>query len=106
MASGIKRITALTGARVNEKVESLTAILDQLNGELQVKAASQLPEKAKKLVKELTEAQSKVESLETQVITTLLKSGEKKSNADFGVIMLLPSTPNFKMLAGIVKNEL
>ena len=106
VASGIKRITALTGARVNEKAESLTAILDQLNGELQVKAASQLPEKAKKLVKELTEAQSKVESLETQVITTLLKSGEKKSNADFGVIMLLPSTTNFKMLAGIVKSEI
>jgi len=52
----------------------LGAILDQLNAELQVKAAAQLPEKAKKLVKELADAQSRVESLETQVITALLKS--------------------------------
>lgn len=106
MASGIKRITALTGPRVNEKSQTLGGILEQLNGELQVKAATQLPEKAKKLVKELADAQSKVESLETQVITTLLKSGEKRSNADFGVVMQLPSTTNFKMLAGLARNEL
>ena len=72
--------------------------MDQLNAELQVKAAAQLPEKAKKLVKELVDAQSKVESLETQVITAFLKSGEKKSSADFDVVMCLPSTTNFKSL--------
>lgn len=106
VASGIKRITALTGPRVNEKSQTLGGILEQLNGELQVKAATQLPEKAKKLVKELSDAQSKVESLETQVITTLLRSGEKRLNADFGVVMQLPSTTNFKMLAGLARNEL
>ena len=43
-----------------------------------LKQRLKLPEKAKKLVKELADAQSKVESLETQVITALLKVwGEK-----------------------------
>ena len=105
VASGIKRITALTGPRVNERVWALGAILDQLNAELQVKAAAQLPEKAKKLVKELADAQSKVESLETQVITALLKSGEKKSNADFDVVMCLPSTTNFKSLPWLARAQ-
>lgn len=74
VASGIKRITALTGPRVLERVESLTGILDVASQELQVKSFAQIGEKVKKLTKDLAEAQSKVEALEAQVVSTLLKS--------------------------------
>lgn len=105
VASGIKRITALTGPRVLERVESLTGILDVASQELQVKSFAQIGEKVKKLTKDLAEAQSKVEALEAQVVSALLKSWERRSSEDFDVIMKLPAESNFKLVASFARNE-
>lgn len=95
----------MTGPRVLERVESLTGILDVASQELQVKSFAQIGEKVKKLTKDLAEAQSKVEALEAQVVSALLKSGERRASEDFDVIMKLPAESNFKLVASFARNE-
>lgn len=98
VASGIKRITALTGPRVIEKLGQQNALLFSLTQTLDVVSAAQLPEKATKLMKELTDAKSQLTSFESQLIRSFLISGDKASNADFDVIMKAPIDMNFKVL--------
>lgn len=98
-------MTALTGPRVIEKIDALSGVLDEVSAVLEVKSHVQVLEKVKKLTKELDEAQSKVESLETQVIISLLKSENKRSNQDFDVIMELPASVNFKALSSLARQE-
>ena len=103
VASGIKRITALTWPRVLEKIENLTSLLSNLTQLLEVKSFAQLPEKVNKLLKDFSEAKSQLEAMETKVIHSLLISGEKKSNADFDIIMKVPTDINFKTLGSEAK---
>ncbi len=70
---------------------------------MEVKSFAQLPEKVNKLLKDFSEAKSQLEAMETKVIHSLLISGEKKSNADFDIIMKVPTDINFKTLGSEAK---
>ena len=103
VASGIKRITAYTGSKVIEKLHHYEEILDESVKSLDVKSYSQITEKLNKFMKENTELQQRIESLEASSLRASLQSAPNKSNSDFSKIIELPSWTNFKPLPGILK---
>ena len=103
VASGIKRITAYTWPKVIEKLHSYEEILDWATSVLDVKSYAQINEKLQKYVKENSDLQQRVESLETSSLRWLLQSSPSKSNDDFSKIIELPSDVNFKALGGIIR---
>jgi alanyl-tRNA synthetase len=103
VASGIKRLTAITGPKVIEKVHQLEMILDQQVVSFAVKSYAQIAEKTTKFLKEYEEMRAKLESLEYQLLSQLLQTVPKKANADFQLILELPGTTNFKLLPALVK---
>lgn len=103
VASWIKRITAYTWPKVIEKLHSYEEILDWATSVLDVKSYAQINEKLQKYVKENTDLQQRVESLETSSLRWLLQSSHSTSNEDFWKIIELPSDVNFKALQWIVK---
>ena len=103
VASGIKRITAYTWPKVIEKLHSYEEILDWATSVLDVKSYAQINEKLQKYVKENSDLQQRVESLETSSLRWLLQSSLSKSNDDFSKIIELPSDVNFKALGGIIR---
>ena len=98
VASGIKRLTAITGPKVIEKLHDLEGILDQQVSAFDIKSYTQITEKTTKFLKEYDEMKSKLESLEIQMIQDMLKSTERKSNIDFEVIIPIPQNVNFKVI--------
>lgn len=68
VASGIKRITAITWPKVSEKVQEVQSILDITVNKLWIKTATQLQDKLDKTLREYEDMQSKIESLETKMI--------------------------------------
>ncbi|MDR2541278.1 MAG: hypothetical protein LBD11_05990 [Candidatus Peribacteria bacterium] len=104
VASGIKRLTAITGPKVLEKIHSLEAILDQQVSAFEIKSYAQIGEKTSKFLKEYDDMKSKLESMESQILIQLLQTAEKRENADFQMILTLPTTTNFKTLPGIAKS--
>ena len=104
VASWIKRITAYTWPKVIEKLHNYEEILDWAESALDVKSYAQINEKLQKYVKENSDLQQRVESLETSSLRAILQSSESKSNDDFSKIIQLPSDVNFKALWWIVKS--
>ncbi len=103
VASWIKRITAYTWPKVIEKLHNYEEILDWVSSTLDVKSYAQINEKISKYVKENSDLQQRVESLETATIRANLQSAQSRSNLDFSKIIELPVGTNFKTLTGIVK---
>jgi alanyl-tRNA synthetase len=103
VASWIKRITAYTWPKVIEKLHNYEEILDWATSLLDVKSYAQINEKLQKFVKENTDLQQRVESLETSSLRWLLQSSNSTSNEDFSKIIELPSDVNFKALQWIIK---
>lgn len=103
VASWIKRITAYTWPRVIEKLHSYEEILDWASLILEVKSYAQIKEKISKYVKENSELQQRVESLENSSVRSTLQSAQSRSNSDFSKIIQLPVGTNFKVLWWIVK---
>ena len=103
VASWIKRITAYTWPKVIEKLHNYEEILDWTTSVLDVKSYAQINEKLQKYVKENSDLQQRVESLETSSLRSVLQSAQSKSNEDFSKIIELPSDVNFKALQWIVK---
>jgi alanyl-tRNA synthetase len=104
VASGIKRLTAITGPKVIEKLHNLEEILDQQVEAFDIKSYAQIGEKTTKFLKEYEEMKSKLESLETQLLSQTLLSSPKRNNADFQHIFELPTTTNFKILPALLKS--
>ena len=104
VASGIKRITAYTWPKVIEKLHSYEEILDWSTSVLDVKSYAQINEKLQKYVKENSDLQQRVESLETSSLRSLLQSASGSSNEDFSKIVELSSEANFKALQWIIKS--
>ena len=104
VASWIKRITAYTGPKVIEKLHNYEEILDWAESTLDVKSYAQINEKLHKYVKENSDLQQRVESLETSSIRAMLQSAQSKSNEDFSKIIELPWDVNFKALWWIIKS--
>ena len=98
VASGIKRLTAITGPKVIEKLHSLEAILNQQVSAFDITSYMQIIEKTNKFLKEYDEMKSKLESLENQLLSQTLLSVTQRENADFQLILELPTTTNFKLL--------
>jgi len=103
VASWIKRITAYTWPKVIEKLHNYEEILDGVVSALDVKSYAQIIEKLQKYVKENSDLQQRVESLETSSLRWLLQSSKSISNEDFSKIIELPSDINFKALQWIIK---
>lgn len=99
VASGIKRITALTWPRVSEKIQEVQSILDITVNKLWIKTPTQLQDKLDKTMREYEEMQSKIESLETQIIINILKTIESKSDQNFDKIIKLNSDLEFKNIS-------
>ena len=104
VASWIKRITAYTWPKVIEKLHGYEEILDWATYVLDVKSYAQINEKLQKYVKENSDLQQRVESLETSSLRSLLQSVHSDSNEDFSKIIELPSDVNFKALQWIIKS--
>jgi len=104
VASGIKRLTAITGPKVIEKLHNEEAILDQIVSSFDIKSYAQITEKTQKFLKEYEEMKSKLESVENQLLSQMLLSTPKRENADFQIILELPPTTNFKMLPALIKS--
>lgn len=96
VASGIKRITAITWPRVSEKIQEVQSILDITVNKLWIKTATQLQDKLDKTMREYEEMQSKIESLESHMIINLLKNSESKSDSNFHKIIKILSEFEFK----------
>ena len=103
VASWIKRITAYTWPKVIEKLHGYEEILDWATSVLDVKSYAQINEKLQKYVKENSDLQQRVESLETSSLRSLLQWANSSSNEDFSKIIELPSDVNFKALQWIIK---
>lgn len=103
VASWIKRITAYTWPKVIEKLHWYEEILNHAEVLLDVKSCVQINEKLQKFVKENSDLQQRVESLETSSLCRLLESAQSCSNSDFSKIIQLPNWTNFKFLCNIVK---
>ena len=103
VASWIKRIIAYTWPKVIEKLHNYEEILDWVSSTLDVKSYAQINEKISKYVKENSDLQQRVESLETAIIRVNLQSAQSRSNSDFSKISQLPIGTNFKTLTWIVK---
>ena len=103
VASWIKRITAYTWPKVIEKLHNYEEILDWTTSVLDVKSYAQINEKLQKYVKENSDLQQRVESLETSSLRSVLQSAQSKSNEDFFKIIELPSDVNFNALQWVVK---
>ena len=103
VASWIKRIIAYTWPKVIEKLHNYEEILDWASNTLDVKSYAQINEKISKYVKENSDLQQRVESLETATIRANLQSAQSRSNSDFSKIIELPVGTNFKTLTWIVK---
>jgi len=103
VASWIKRITAYTWPKVIEKLHNYEEILDWASSTLDVKSYTQINEKISKYVKENSDLQQRVESLEITTIRANLQTAQSRSNSDFSKIIQLPVGTNFKSLTWIVK---
>ncbi len=99
VASGIKRITALTWPRISEKIQEVQSILDITVNKLWIKTATQLQDKLDKTMREYSDMQSKIESLETQMIINTLKNIKPTSDKNFDKIIKLDSDLEFKNIA-------
>ena len=103
VASWIKRIIAYTWPKVIEKLHNYEEILDWASNTLDVKSYAQINEKISKYVKENSDLQQRVESLETATSRASLQSAQSRSNSDFSKIIQLPIGTNFKTLTWIIK---
>ncbi len=96
VASGVKRITAVTWPKVGLRMHEMQEILDTTVAKLWIKTATQLADKLDKTLKEYDEMKSAVESLETLMIKDFLQSNNFTSNKVFEKIFNISSDLNFK----------
>jgi alanyl-tRNA synthetase len=101
VASGIKRITAITWPKVLEKIQEVQSILDITVSKLWIKTPTQLSDKLDKTLREYEELQSKIESLESKMIINELTNdsllrGDKGGLENFDKIIPINSDFEFK----------
>ena len=106
VASGIKRITAITWPKVIEKIHEQNTILEKQVEIFQIKSIAQIEEKTIKFFKDYQDLSAKVEKLSQKLLKQQLLSGKEKHNADFTYILSLESGSDFKLLWTIAKEVL
>lgn len=96
VASGVKRITAVTWPKLALRLNELQTALDTTVEKLWIKTYTQLADKLDKTLKEYDEMKMKVESLETNMIKNILQSKNFTSDKTFEKIFNISSDLNFK----------
>ncbi len=103
VASGIKRITAVTGPKVSVRIGEVQWILDMTVEKLWIKTHTQLVDKLEKTLKEYDEMKSTLESLESKMIVDALQTKDTKSDKHFQKIIKISSDLNFKNVLAATK---
>ncbi len=103
VASGVKRITAVTWPRVSEKIAEVQGILDIAVNKLGIKTATQLQDKLDKTLREYEEMKSSMESLESVSIRAILIGTDFASGKNLDKVFLLPAHLNFKNVLACAK---
>ena len=106
VASGVKRISAITGPKVIEKLQEKQMIVDWVMEKLWVKWENQIADRLDKILKEWEEMKSTIESLETKTIRQLLEWNDFSSWKDLDKVFLVPSELNFKNIVFQAKSLL
>lgn len=96
VASGVKRISAITWPKVIEKLQEKQMTVDWIMEKLWVKWENQIADRLDKILKESEEMKSTIESLETKTIRQLLEWNDFSSWKDLDKVFLVPSELNFK----------
>ena len=96
VASGIKRITAVTGPKVALRIHDVQSILDSTIGKLWIKTITQLDDKLDKVMKEYDEMKSAMEGMEAATIQNILKWKDFSSDKNLDKVFLMPAHINFK----------
>lgn len=96
VASGVKRITAVTWPKVALRIHEVQDILDTTIEKLWIKTHTQLADKLDKTLKEYDEMKTNLESLETNMIKKILEWSDFSSWKDLDKIFLAPVELNFK----------
>jgi alanyl-tRNA synthetase len=99
VASGVKRISAITGPKVSERMQELQAMLDTTVEKLGIKTHTQLADKLEKTLKEYDEMKSAIESLENKIVHQLLTGKDFASGKDLDKVFKVPADLNFKNVA-------
>jgi alanyl-tRNA synthetase len=107
IASGVRRIEAVTGRFAYKKVKEQQDLINDISGQMKV-AEQDIPKRIEKLVKELKESQKKKTgiTLEQLDIADLLKAAENIS----GITLLVKFIPNIteaalRSLVDLAKNK-
>lgn len=96
VASGVKRISAVTWPKVWMRIHEIQDILDTTVEKLWIKTYTQLADKLDKTLKEYEDMKVNLESLETTMIKDILQSKNFTSNTVFKKIFNISSNLNFK----------
>ncbi len=103
VASGIKRITAVTWPKVAMRIHEVQGILDSTIEKLGIKTHTQLADKLDKTLKEYDDMKSRLEWLESKMIVQALQSKDIKSDKYFEKIIKISSDLNFKNILPATK---
>ena len=103
VASGIKRITAVTWPKVALRIHEVQSILDSTVEKLWIKTITQLDDKLDKTLKEYDEMKATLESLESKMIVQALQSKDATSDKHFKKIIKISSDLNFKNILPATK---
>jgi alanyl-tRNA synthetase len=96
VASGVKRISAITGPKVLEKIQEIQWLLDSSVEKLWIKTATQISDRLDKVLKEYDELKSGYESMEAKIIISTLKNIESKNLDWFDKVLEISKELNFK----------
>ncbi len=103
VASGIKRITAVTWPKVSARMHEVQWILDTTIEKLWIKTHTQLVAKLDKTLKEYDDMKSMLESLQSKMIVQALQSKDARSDKNFQKIIHISSDLNFKNVLAATK---
>lgn len=96
VASGVKRISAVTWPKVWMRIHEIQDILDTTIDKLWIKTYTQLADKLDKTLKEYDDMKVNLESLETNMIKQILGWSDFSSWKDLDKVFLVPLELNFK----------
>ncbi len=96
VASWVKRINAVTGPKVYEKIHEVQGTLDIVVEKLWIKTITQLGDKLDKTLREYDEMKKTLEWLEDKMIHQILASNDFSSGKDLDKIFKIPVDIDFK----------
>ncbi len=96
VASGVKRISAITWPKVLEKMHEVQSLLDNTVQKLWIKTATQIWDRLDKVLKEYEEMKYKIEFYQEKEIKNWIQQDKSRMNDLFNIIVQVPVEWNFK----------